>query len=42
MVDVDHNTKNMPGYEGTVGYHTDDGIIFHDYDRKETKGIKRQ
>lgn len=29
----------MPGWKsGSVGYHTDDGIIFHDNNQKQTKG----
>ena len=42
MVNEKFSTLNMPGWEnGSVGYHTDDGIIFHDNNERETKGIKK-
>ena len=39
-VDGQYNTRNMPGwYRESVGYHTDDGKIFHNFGiGVETKG----
>lgn len=42
MVDKKYNMSYMPGWDNeSVGYHTDDGKIYHndDYDGKETKGF---
>lgn len=43
MVPEDYSMGYMPGRtEGTVGYHSHDGKIFHGSLRgKETKGIKK-
>ena len=43
MVHEDYDKSKMPGWcEGTLGYHSDDGKIYHDSnDGKETKGIKK-
>jgi len=41
VVHEDYNTKDMPGwYDGSVGYHTDDGKIFHNDNSsgQKTKG----
>ncbi|KAJ7330694.1 hypothetical protein OS493_021621 [Desmophyllum pertusum] len=41
VVDKKYNMSYMPGWDNeSVGYHTDDGKIYHndDYDGKETKG----
>ena len=37
----EHSFLNiMPGWAiGSVGYHIDDGIIYHENNQKETKGI---
>ena len=45
IVDEQYPTIKMPGwYEESVGYHTDDGNIFHNYPFEEgakaTKGMK--
>ena len=43
VVHEDYNTKDMPGwYDGSVGYHTDDGKIFHNDNSsgQKTKGIE--
>ena len=39
----DYDISEMPGWNvGSVGYHTDDGKIFHsDINGKETEGINR-
>lgn len=43
MVNEDYDTSTMPGWEsGSVGYHIDDGIIFHDNNEKETEGILKE
>lgn len=43
MVNKDYDTSTMPGWEsGSVGYHTDDGIIFQDNNKKETEGIYKK
>lgn len=42
VVDKKYNMSYMPGWDNeSVGYHTDDGKIYHndDYDGKETKGF---
>lgn len=42
MVNEDYSTSKMPGWKkGSVGYHTDDGIIFHDNKQKGTEGITK-
>ncbi|KAJ7358638.1 hypothetical protein OS493_022070 [Desmophyllum pertusum] len=39
VVTEEYSTKYMPGWKnGSVGYHTDDGMIIRDNIRRETKG----